>query len=320
MRPQEFPEKRLAKGILITAAIYHLLWGALALIFPAMVLGWIGAYGDVMTPFTMQFLGIVTFSMGVAYWVASSDPLRQWAVSLAATVFNVICFAAFVVGLGTGVSSTEFWPLAISNWAIWIPAFLFVLYLVYQSTLRADQLLIDTYGGENNVFPLELFDTVQGENLSTLTNQVPVMLVFLRHFGCPFCKDTLDHVAAAREKVEANGVRLVFVYMITPAHAKEYLSQWGLDDVAQISDPESILYKRFELRRGSLTELFGMKALSRFAQLLFRQGYTLTEEAGDVYQMPGVFVMNEGRVTQSFIHRSAADRPDFVGMAQNCCS
>jgi len=44
-------------------------------------------------------------------------------------------------------------------------------------------------------------------------------------------------------------------------------------------------------------------------------GHGLGRIVGDAMQMPGVFVLDGGRVVEEFRHRTAADRPDYVAMA-----
>ncbi len=36
---------------------------------------------------------------------------------------------------------------------------------------------------------------------------------------------------------------------------------------------------------------------------------------GDGFQMPGVFLIKDGEVIKSFIHKTAADRPDYLVLA-----
>lgn len=90
----------------------------------------------------------------------------------------------------------------------------------------------------------------QVKNLQELSEEQPVLLVFLRHFGCPFCQETLLDVRSRRAELEAKGFTIVLVYMVSPAIGQEYLEQYGMDDMEQLSDPESIAYKRFRLNRG----------------------------------------------------------------------
>jgi hypothetical protein len=37
---------------------------------------------------------------------------------------------------------------------------------------------------------------------------------------------------------------------------------------------------------------------------------------GDGTQMPGVFLIHQGRVVRRFVHGNAAERPDYVKLSQ----
>jgi hypothetical protein len=309
-------ERRWARAILWTAATYNILWGAIAVLIPVRLLGWM-ASGSAATPFSLQIIGVVTFSLGLAYALASFDPMRQWVVSTAGFVFSLLCSVAYWAGLRAGVAEPAFVNVVISNWVVWVPLFGMVLWFIYRRSYDADEELIETFSSEG--YPLDLFETTDGEDLLGLSRRQPVLLVFLRHFGCPFCKDTLDHIAKVHREFERCGTRVVLVYMVEAAEAREHLMAYGLEGLTQISDPESMLYKRFQLRRGRIGQLFGPKALWRAAQLWWGRGYRIGGEVGDSLQMPGVFLLDAGRVTAGFVHESAADRPDYDRLLSVCC-
>ena len=41
---------------------------------------------------------------------------------------------------------------------------------------------------------------------------VPVLVVLLRSFGCTFCREAMSDVAAAKPRLDAAGVRVAFVH------------------------------------------------------------------------------------------------------------
>src|ERR1700728_4069804 len=84
--------------------------------------------------------------------------------------------------------------------------------------------------------------TETGKTLLELVDQSPVLLIFLRHFGCSFCRQTLDDVSQIREQIEGRGVRPVFVHLGTPERAKPYFDYYHLSDIERVSDPEASLY------------------------------------------------------------------------------
>ncbi len=301
----------------MTAALYHLGWGLIASFIPGRMLGWMVSSSTV-SPFSLQIIGIVTFCMGIAYALASFDPFRQWVVSVAGLVFSAICSMAYWFDLQTGNAEPGFLPVVLSNWVVWVPLLGMVVYMIYRNSYRTDDLLIKTFSSKE--YPLDLFDTTRGENLMELSKESKVLLVFLRHFGCPFCKDTMEHIARVHQDFTSCGTRVVLVYMVPSEEAREHLQKYKLDHLDQISDAESILYKKFRLRKGRLGELFGPRALLRFGQLLVSRGYVIGKEVGDSFQMPGVFLLQDGEIVSGYVHESAADRPNYDRLLETCCA
>ncbi|MFT4761611.1 MAG: peroxiredoxin [Paraglaciecola sp.] len=167
---------------------------------------------------------------------------------------------------------------------------------------------------------LEEMQTNLQENLNQLTFKNPVMLVFIRHFGCVFCKAAMADIAAKRTEIESGGVQIVFVHMSDSKTAKAYFDKFKLPNIRFINDAEKKFYREFGLVRGSFTQLFGLQTwikgyqINRKEQLQQESGQHL----GDSFQMPGVFLLRNGEVVESFIHQKVSDRPDYEKLAA-CC-
>lgn len=161
--------------------------------------------------------------------------------------------------------------------------------------------------------------TSTGESLLALSAAAPdrdgLLLVFLRHFGCTFCREALADVARIRPRLAERRVRLALVHMVEPALGHTTLARYHLADVPHVSDPQRRLYQAFGLARGRLGQLFGLKCLARGIRAGLIDGHLVGGLAGDGFQMPGVFLIRDGRVVSAFIHQSAADRPDYLAIA-----
>ncbi len=157
--------------------------------------------------------------------------------------------------------------------------------------------------------------TEQGETIASLSERTPLLLVFLRHLGCTFCREALTDLARRRGEIEARGTKIVLVHMSDPDEAIRVFGEYGLSDAEQVSDPSQRLYRSMGLNRGSLRQLFGFKVWWRgfVAGILNRHG--VGGLRGDGFQMPGVFLVEKGRVVRTFRHESAADRPDYADLA-----
>ncbi len=157
--------------------------------------------------------------------------------------------------------------------------------------------------------------TESGRALTDLAEQAPTLLVFLRHWGCPFCRRLLSDLARLRPAIEAQGVQLVFVHMGTPERARPYFEHYGLADIERISDPEQSLYRHpiFALRRKPLLRhVLDVSALAGvFRGIIWKHGMELHFRE-DPEQMPGAFLLRDGSLAKAHRPRSIADQPDWL--------
>ncbi len=169
-----------------------------------------------------------------------------------------------------------------------------------------------------NVDVLDKMVTNTGATLLELSERQPVLLVFLRHFGCTFCREALADIANRREDIEAGGTQIVFVHMTENEIAERYFMRYKLEGATHISDPERKYYAAFGLVRGNLTQLFGLQSWIRGFEAGVLEGHGVGPLLGDGFQMPGVFVIKDGEIRESFIHKLASDRPDYEELVK-CC-
>lgn len=164
------------------------------------------------------------------------------------------------------------------------------------------------------------FKTQKGVRLSTLSEDSPILLVFLRHLGCTFCRETLTDVAGKREFLAERGIQPVFVHMSPETDAVSVFQSYGLEDCHRVSDPDQKLYQAFGLKRGSILQLFGPKVILRGLYAMFFERHGVGKLMGDGMQMPGVFLVHANRIVRDFRHRTAADRPSYetLGKCPNC--
>ncbi|MEM8524179.1 MAG: SelL-related redox protein [Bacteroidota bacterium] len=160
--------------------------------------------------------------------------------------------------------------------------------------------------------------TQHGEKLYDLSIQQPVLLVFLRHFGCTFCREALADIAKRRNIIEETGTKIIFVHMSENKLAERYFNRYDLAGIDHISDPECQYYVTFGLTKGSFTQLFGLKSWVRGFQTGIIKGHFIGTQLGDGFQMPGVFTIQNGQIKDSFIHKVASDRPDYESLVK-CC-
>ncbi|HAD14652.1 MAG TPA: hypothetical protein DCF33_19675, partial [Saprospirales bacterium] len=83
-----------------------------------------------------------------------------------------------------------------------------------------------------------------------MAEKQPVMLVFLRFFGCSFCREAISDIANRRSSFENKGFRVVFVHMApNQVTAEKFFKKYKLYPVAHISAPEKRFFQLFGLNR-----------------------------------------------------------------------
>jgi hypothetical protein len=156
--------------------------------------------------------------------------------------------------------------------------------------------------------------TESGASLLELVEASPVLLVFLRHFGCSFCRQAISDVAELRGELARRGVRPVFVHLGTPERAKPFFDYYGIGDVERISDPEAKIYRDpvFLLSRihPFLTLLQPSVWVGWLKGALFKHGIGAIKEDG--HQMQGLFFLKGPKIVREFRYRTIADEPDYL--------
>ncbi len=158
-----------------------------------------------------------------------------------------------------------------------------------------------------------------GETLTQISFAQPVMLVFLRQFGCVFCREALTDIATKRKEIEESGTRIVFVHMTDNEIADRYFQRYNLEEVLHISDPKCLYYTAFGLLKNRMTQLLNLQFFIRGFQATAIEGHFPGASLGDDFQMPGVFIIQEGAIRDRFVHKLAYDRPNYTELIK-CCT
>jgi peroxiredoxin len=154
-----------------------------------------------------------------------------------------------------------------------------------------------------------------GENIDELSRKTPLLMVFLRHAGCPFCREALAQLRRDRGAIEAAGTRIVLVHMTADESAKTLFAKYGLDDVPRVADPERKLYAAFELKRGTAGQVMGPRVWWKGFRTTFLRGHLPGIPEGDVFQLPGTFLVADGEILRAFRTDDSAGHPDYAEFA-----
>ena len=125
----------------------------------------------------------------------------------------------------------------------------------------------------------------------------------------------LAGLAEQRSSVEGSGTQPVLVHMMPDADAAKLFGQYGLEDVPRISDPDRHVYRGFGLTRGSVRQVMGPGVLWRGLKATLLSGHRPGKPAGDVFQLPGVFLIADGAIVRAFQPETSAARADFEELA-----
>ncbi len=158
---------------------------------------------------------------------------------------------------------------------------------------------------------------VSGVNLmpGSLRDQLgdaPTLLVFLRHFGCPFCKETIAGLRAASQQ-SASYPAVLFFYQGSPTEGKAFMRRYW-PEARAISDPEASFYEGFGIGRAGILQMFHPGVVP---VLLRARAQGLLDEpaergSGDERRMPGMFIARGAEIVWSYRARHQADHPEFA--------
>jgi hypothetical protein len=173
---------RWMRLVLILAGVYNLVWGALVVLFPHAMFRFGGLERDgepINYPEVWQCVGMIVGVYGIGYLLAARDPLRHWPIVLVGLLGKVF---GPLGTLKAALQGTLPWTTTVTHlgndFIWWIPFFL-ILRAAHQASLA-----------EANTAPPGGFARVladardqQGRSLAELSRGVPLLVVFLRHFG-----------------------------------------------------------------------------------------------------------------------------------------
>lgn len=156
---------------------------------------------------------------------------------------------------------------------------------------------------------LSIFNEKNEEVLiSSLWREGPVVLVFVRHFGCISCRGHIDQVWNMREKIQKNGTKIFFIGSGSAYLISQFKKENNLESAVIFTDPTLATFKASGLIHTNTQDLdhLSLKAIKD----LEAKGYTLKviDNDGDDTQLGGVVSLKPpGEVTYHFISEYIGD-------------
>lgn len=275
--------------ILKAAALYSILWGVLVSFFPRLILQAFGVEISSGIEF-WQLTGMIVLVAGIGYYIASRDTGKYWPIVLVGFLGNLLGTVVFAKALATGSLPPLFSIILLLSTAIWPIPFYYILISAF------DEMAVEDSPPKQFNDLIRFVRTSQNKTLLELSIHQNVLLVFVRHFGCTFCRETVSEMAKIEKAIIGRKLTLVFVHMSDPSYGDEFFERYYDHPVHHISDPGRTLYKSLNLRRGSLYQLFGPMTWIRGIYAGIFKGHGLGEFEGDSMQLGGVFILSKGHV------------------------
>jgi peroxiredoxin len=262
-------------------------------------------------PQIWQCVGMIVGVYGIGYLVAARSPYRHWPIVLVGLLGKILGPIGFLQAALTGTLPWLWGTTILTNDLLWWIPFTAILYGAFRFHTAPSHTLPELSWSD----AMREVKSHRGASLGELSRHQPLLVVFLRHAGCTFCREAMADLARQRPAIERQGVKLAIVHMSSPLNATQTLARYGLDDVHRFSDPECRLYEAFGLSRGRFSQLFGPSVWMRGTVAGVLEGHGIGMLEGDGFRMPGVFLLRDGRIVAEFRGSTAADRPDYIGLA-----
>lgn len=143
--------------------------------------------------------------------------------------------------------------------------------------------------------------------LSELWRERPLVLVFMRHLGCPLCRAHCVELRGDYSLFEAAGAGLAVVAMADVEPLAAFKRELQLP-FRMLADPQQQSYHLYGVPRGRLNAIAGPSVWWRGLKsiLSFGAGRII----GDPMQLPGSFVIDQKGIIQQTHH--AANSADWL--------
>lgn len=122
-------------------------------------------------------------------------------------------------------------------------------------------------------------------------------LVFLRHFGCPFCREHAHELNRKREAFAAADIEIVMIGTGTAEEAAAFQRELGLR-APVLTDPYGGAYRAFGLVDAPLRSLLDPRVLAGGARAAIK-GFVPRKPQGRALQLQGQFLIDRSGTIRS---------------------
>jgi peroxiredoxin len=299
------PQSSWPRTVLVLAGIYNVVWGTLIVLFPNALFR-LSNIAEPTYPGIWQCVGMIVGVYGVGYLLASRAPHRHWPIVLVGLLGKIFGPIGFIFSAASGQLPWSWAWMILANDVIWWIPFAVILFKAFEfasAPAEAGKMQLRTASTS--------FVSHRGATLKQLSKSKPLLVIFLRHSGCTFCREMLSDLREQLPEIQRRGFEPVLVHMSDPMRATQLFDSFGLGTTHRFSDPEQQLYRAFGIGRGDFWQLYGRRVWIRGAKALLWDGHGLGYVDGDGFQMPAAFVLYRSQVLGSYFPSHAADRISF---------
>jgi peroxiredoxin len=137
----------------------------------------------------------------------------------------------------------------------------------------------------------------------------PALLLFVRHWGCTFCRDQAVRLDRDRDAFTAAGVRPVVIGQGTPEAAARFRADHDIG-VELLVDPGRGAFRAAGTKVGTMGELMGPRQMARALARSLRSGVHQGRTVGHPAQLGGsLLVLADGSLPWCHLSDDASDYP-----------
>jgi hypothetical protein len=138
--------------------------------------------------------------------------------------------------------------------------------------------------------------------------EAPTLLIFLRFFGCVFCRETVSDLRKLSEERD-DFPRVLFISEAAKIEVQAFLRRYW-PTASAIADPAGDVYADFGIGK-SVLKTFSPRVFVATARALAK-GNERGPTDGNVFRMPGAFLIDADEIVWKHDFRHAGEQPDFA--------
>jgi len=292
------------------AGIYNLVFGIAVILFPNLLFE-LCKITSPRYPEIWQCVGMIVGVYGIGYLIASRDPDRHWPIILVGLLGKILGPFGFLISLINGTLPWIFGIVILFNDIVWWPPFFRLLAHTFrESNLSEHDHTVEFHQVVANT------KSLSGRSMTEMSWRQPTLVVFLRHFGCTFCREALKVLADQRSSIESLGLSIAIVHMSNEQEGRNTLHSYDLRSVEIFSDPSCEMYRVCAIERADYSDIFNLRNITKAFTTAFFKRYGVGKIAGDVFRLSGAVVIHQGKIIGSSKSNIPADSIDFLELSR----